>query len=84
MYRFKRRPETASTEYEEQPEKTHPWSDVMDAGGYLIGGIRGRSAIIRNAAGRDQERDRRPHSAPSGWGQGRGSFDPHKVGTKWH
>lgn len=83
-YRFKRRPETASTEYEEQPEKTHPWSDVMDAGGYLIGGIRGRSAIIRNAAGREHERDRRAQAKPSGWGQGRGSFDPHKVGTKWH
>jgi len=83
-YRFKRRKETASTEFEEQPEKTHPWSDVQDALQYLIGGIRGRSAIIRNAADRDHERDRRPPRGTSGWGQGRGNFDPHKVGTSWH
>lgn len=83
-YRYKRRPEHASTEFEEQPEKTHPWSDVHDALQYLVGGIRGRSAVIRNAADRDQERDRRPSRASSGFQQGRGGFDPHKAGTKWH
>lgn len=83
-YRYKRRPEHASTEFEEQPEKTHPWSDVHDALQYLIGGIRGRAAVIRNAADRDQERDRRPSRASSGFPQGRGGFDPHKAGTKWH
>lgn len=83
-YRFKRRPEHASTEFEEQPEKTHPWSDLMDAGGYLIGGVRGRSAIIRNAADRGDDRERRPPRPPSGSTWGRGGFDPHKAGTKWH
>ncbi len=82
-YRFKRRPEHASTEFEEKPDKAHPWSDVMDGGQYLIGGIRGRAGVIRGAADRDHER--RP-SAPSGrqpgspWG--RGGFDPHKVGMR--
>lgn len=83
-YRFKRRPESASTEFEEQPEKTHPWSDVMDGAGYLIGGVRGRSAIIRAAADRDHERDRRPQRPFSGSSWGRGGFDPHKAGAKWH
>jgi hypothetical protein len=84
-YRFKRRKETASTEFEEQPEKTHPWADLQDAGQYLIGGFRGRAGIIRGAAGRADPRDDRGHHAStqrsSPWG-GRGGFDPHKAGAR--
>lgn len=81
-YRFKRRPDSASTEYEEQPEKTHPWSDLHDAGGYLIGGFRGRSSIIRAAAdmsAADRGRFDRGQQRSGGWGAA-GSFDPRKVG----
>lgn len=83
-YRFKRRPETASTEFEEQPEKTHPWSDLQDALQYLIIGFRGRTGAMRGAA--DRDRDRQTQSRPSQpgsspWGR-RGGFDPHKAGAR--
>jgi hypothetical protein len=81
-YRFKRRKENAANEYEEQPEKLHPWSDLMDAGQYLVGGFRGRTAVIRGAADRTGDRDHRGRQ-PSGSSQspwGRGGFDPHRVG----
>lgn len=81
-YRYKRRKETASTEFEEQPEKTHPWADLQDALQYLVIGFRGRAGVIRGAADRQQgERSTRaPGSSSSPWG--RGGFDPHKVGTR--
>lgn len=80
-YRFKRRKETASTEFEEQPEKTHPWSDLHDALQYLIGGFRGRAGVIRGAADRDDRERRAPARSPgSPWG--RGAFDPHKAGSR--
>ncbi|MGI2031952.1 hypothetical protein ACRQ1B_06120 [Rhizobium panacihumi] len=81
-YRYKKRPDHASTEYEEQPEKTHPWSDIHDGGQYLIGGFRGRAGVIRGAAGRDHVEDRadRPPRSRSPWG--RGGFDPHKAGAR--
>lgn len=82
-YRFRRRKETASTEYEEQPEKTHPWSDVHDGLQYLIIGFRGRTGAIRGAADRTEERRGRPPaggSAQSPWGN-KGGFDPHRAGT---
>jgi hypothetical protein len=82
-YRFKRRKETASTEYEEEPEKTHPWSDLADADQYCILGVRGRTGAIRSAADREFEdkwSPRSPGSASSPWGGARGGFDPHKAG----
>ncbi|ASY69377.1 hypothetical protein [Sinorhizobium fredii] len=86
-YRYKKRPESASTEYEEQPEKTHPWSDLQDGLQYLVLGIRGRTAGIRAAADRDDDGRHTPRGdrPPRGWGSGsraggRGGFDPHKVG----
>lgn len=82
-YRYKRRPATASTEYEEQPEKNHPSSDLSDSVQYLVLGIRGRMGALRGAAGDDPEKQKR-RDGP--WGQGgqrqggAGGFDPHKVG----
>lgn len=81
-YRYKKKPATASFEYEEKPEKTHPESDICDADQYGTLGIRGRVGSLRGAAGLD----RLPgQSGASGWnGQGGGgsggSFDVHKVG----
>lgn len=82
-YRFKKRPETAATEYEEEPQKTHPHSDIADADQYCILGFRGRRGAIRAAA--DIEYDERHGGRParssgSPWGQGNTSFDPHKAG----
>ncbi|TPW33234.1 hypothetical protein FJU08_01325 [Martelella alba] len=85
-YRYKRKPEKASTDYEEQPEKTHPWSDLQDGLQYLILGFRGRAGIIRGAADKDREpknsgawsSQKRSSSTP--WGQQ--GFDPHAVGLK--
>lgn len=79
-YRYKRKPEHASTEYEEQPEKTHPWADLHDAAQYLVGGFRGRVGAIRGAAGGDGRRQVGP--APSRQSGGRGGFDPHRVGSR--
>lgn len=81
-YRFKRRKESASTEFEEQPEKTHPWSDLHDALQYLIGGFRGRAGLMRAAAdmgAADRGRFERGQARGGGWGKP-GSFDPRKVG----
>ncbi|MBZ9986067.1 hypothetical protein LB572_03035 [Mesorhizobium sp. BH1-1-5] len=87
-YRFRKKPENSGNEYDDTPEKLHPWSDLQDAGQYVTLGIRGRAAAIRGAAtGRGQgERaggnrwgsqaaggDRRP--AP----KERGGFNPHKF-----
>jgi hypothetical protein len=86
-YRFKRRKETASTEFEEEPEKTHPWSDIMDGLQYLILGFRGRAGVIRGAADKEKQGNRffanHPASGKGPWGSGsRGGFDPHKVGRR--
>uniref|UniRef100_UPI003BA8820B hypothetical protein n=1 Tax=Stappia sp. TaxID=1870903 RepID=UPI003BA8820B len=79
-YRYKRRKASASTEYEEAPEKTHPWADLVDALQYLILGIRGRTAAMRAAAGEMPGRGGGQRS-PRGHSQwGRGGFDVHKVG----
>lgn len=77
-YRFRRKPEASSNEYDEIPEKLHPWSDVQDAGQYVILGIRGRTAAIRGAGtGRAQGENRGWRSQSSG---SRGGFDPHRAG----
>lgn len=87
-YRYKKKPDSASTEYEEQPEKTHPHADLQDAGQYVVLGIRGRTSTIRAAADRDgDQHSPRGDRAPKGWGSGsraggRGGFDPHKVGRR--
>lgn len=82
-YRFRKKKESASNDYDDLPEKLHPWSDLQDAGQYAVLGIRGRAAAIRGAAtGRST-----PESAKRGWGsqQGgkgsarRGGFDPHRF-----
>jgi hypothetical protein len=87
-YRYKRRPERASAEYEDAPEKNHPHSDIHDSAQYGIQGVRGRAGSLRSAAGLD----RAPGSGkPSGWGKpaggargggGRGGFDVHRVGRR--
>lgn len=80
-YRYKRRPATASTEYEEAPEKTHPYSDLCDADQYGTLGIRGRTGSLRAAAGLDRTPGK---SGSTPWGgrqrQSGGGFDVHKVG----
>jgi hypothetical protein len=86
-YRYKKKPASAANDYEDEPEKAHPVSDIQDGGQYLVGGIRGRVGSMRAAA--DKGEDRNAPRAPrpgSGWGgnrsggAGRGGFDPHKVG----
>lgn len=82
-YKYKRKNPNASTEYEEHPEKTHPWSDLADGLQYLILGIRGRTASLRAAAGLPENREGR--SGPWGKrsrGAGKGGFDVHAVGGK--
>lgn len=96
-YRYKRRPERASAEYEDAPEKNHPHSDVHDAGQYGVQGVRGRVGSLRNAAGADKAPGK---GGGSGWtsghggghgdgkgggrraGGGKGGFDVHKVGRR--
>lgn len=82
-YRFKKLSAQSSTEYEEHPEKTHPWSDLMDALQYLIGGVRGRNATMRALTG---NRHLQNGTVGSGWSapnsgkaQARGGFDPHNF-----
>lgn len=83
-YRYKRRPERSSAEYEDAPEKNHPHSDIHDSLQYGVQGVRGRVGSLRNAAGAD----RSPGSGKSsGWGSksgksGSGGFDVHRVGRK--
>lgn len=79
-YRYKRKPATASFEYEEKPEKTHPESDICDADQYGTLGIRGRAGSLRAAAGLDTLPGK---SGSSNWGnQGAAGsgFDVHNVG----
>lgn len=81
-YRYKRRNERASTEYEEKPEKTHPWADIVDALQYAILGVRGRTAAMRAAAGlpNGKSSGRGPWARRAAGASGRGGFDVHKVG----
>lgn len=88
-YRYKRRPERASAEYEDAPEKNHPHSDIQDAAQYGVQGVRGRVGSLRNAAGADKTPGK---GGSSGWGKGHGGrsgssgsksgFDVHRVGRK--
>jgi hypothetical protein len=78
-YRFKKKPRTASHEFEEVPDKTHPHSDLHDALQYAILGLRGRAGAVRGAVD-----GRRAQEAGTSWSQKRraGGFDVHKVGVK--
>lgn len=87
-YRFRKKPEASSNEYDDTPEKLHPWSDLQDAGQYVVLGIRGRAGAIRGAARGD-----RPAGNGSRWGsqmgesgptspsrpRERGGFNPHRF-----
>lgn len=80
-YRFRRRPDSAQTTYEDQPDKGHPWSDVHDALQYGVLGIRGRVGAMRGAAGLDRmPRESSPWRA--GKGGGKGGFDVHRIGGR--
>lgn len=78
-YRFRKNPGTASNEYQDLPEKAHPWSDIQDAGQYMIGGIRGRRGARQAAVDGKQ-------GVSGSWRSQRGQttlgggFDVHKVG----
>jgi hypothetical protein len=78
-YRYKRKPDSASTEYDAVPEK-NDYSHPHDGLQYLVGGYRGRTRIIRNARA-DAMREKAT-AIRSVWGGSRapGSFDPMKVG----
>lgn len=83
-YRFRKKKENSGNEYEDIPEKLHPWSDLQDGGQYAILGIRGRSAAIRGAGtGRQQSEGERRWGSQSGGGKSRpndrGGFNPHKF-----
>lgn len=85
-YRFKKRPQTGGNEYEDMPEKLHPWSDLQDAGQYAIIGIRGhRSVMDAIGGGRTGGKGSRSWASQSngstGWGNARG-FDPHSAGVR--
>ena len=75
-FKYKRKAAAAGGGFQEDPEKTHPWSDVHDAAQYLVLGVRGRIGSLRAAAG-DTRSDRR-----GGWGGGKrkSGFDVHRIG----
>ncbi|CAN7375804.1 hypothetical protein LJR231_002257 [Phyllobacterium sp. LjRoot231] len=80
-YRFKKKPAGSTDEFEDLPEKSHPWSDIQDAGQYVILGIRGRAGAIRGAG----TGERQLPGGGSGWGskpRGSSGFDPHRSGTR--
>ena len=85
QYRFKKKPNTASNEYEDLPEKKHPVSDIQDGGQYCIIGIRGnrvQAGIISGQQGKGgQQGWSSQRNGQSGW-KSQGGFDPHKVGVK--
>jgi hypothetical protein len=84
-YRYKRRPERASAEYEDAPEKNHPHSDIHDSLQYGVQGVRGRVGSLRNAAGADRVPGKGGSSiwsSQKGKPGGKGSFDVHRVGRK--
>ncbi len=87
-YRFKKKVEgsTSSNEYDELPEKAHPWSDIADAGQYLVIGIRGHRAVLTGdyragAGGQRWSSQANTQPQGAGWGS-QGGFDPHKVGAR--
>lgn len=86
-YRFKKRPQTGGNEYEDMPEKLHPWSDLMDAGQYLIIGSRGHHFVMQAIQGGRASASEAPggwasqRNGATGWNRPAG-FDPHKVGTR--
>jgi hypothetical protein len=85
-YRYRKKPETSSNEYDDLPEKLHPWSDLQDGGQYVILGMRGRAAALRGAASGERQDEgrgwRSQQVSKGGWGRGTGSgFDPHKAGA---
>lgn len=82
-YRYRKKPEKSSNEYDDLPEKLHPWSDVQDGGQYVILGIRGRAAALRGAAsGKNPESGWRSQGGGDGWGKGaKMGFDPHRAGA---
>lgn len=81
-YRFKKLTSAASNDYEDLPEKAHPWSDIADAGQYLVIGARGYRAVLtgeQQAAGTRWASQGNAQGQGAGWGRPSG-FDPHKVG----
>lgn len=81
-YRFKKKPDSATNEYEDMPEKAHPWSDVADAGQYVVIGIRGHRAVLTGDRGLGQQQGRwssQTGARPAGW-RSQGGFDPHRSG----
>lgn len=87
-YRFRKKPENkgGGNEYEDTPEKLHPWSDVQDGGQYAILGIRGRIGAMRGAATGEQQRagdtgrfstQRQQPGRPAP--KERGGFNPHRF-----
>lgn len=84
-YRYRKKPDSATNDYDDMPEKAHPWSDLADAGQYVCMGIRG-PASLRDLLGelnkQKQEQGWRSQNGvmvPSGW-KSQGGFDPHKAG----
>lgn len=77
-YRFRKRPGGEADDYEDAPEKSHPHSDIADAGQYLIGGYRGRAGVMRALGGEEGGQGR-----AGGWGRrgAGGGFNPHAVGA---
>jgi len=84
-YRFKKRPQSGGNEYEDLPEKLHPWSDLQDAGQYVIIGIRGHRGVMAAVNGGtrpgpgQQQGWASQNSGQRGW-KSQGGFDPHKAG----
>lgn len=78
-YRFRRKRGADDDRWDEEPEKSHPYSDLADALQYVIGGVRGRVPAQRAAAGL---RDRAAGDGRGPWAGAsrRRGFDPHKVG----
>ncbi len=73
-YRFKKLSAQATNDFDDRPEKNHPYSDLADATQYLIGGVRGRAGIIANASGTKT-------GLGGGWGGNiKDGFDPRNVG----
>lgn len=78
-YRYRKKTGPGDDKWDDEPEKKHPWSDLADALQYGIGGIRGRTAAQRLAAG-VRERSAGETSGPWGKTARRGGFDVHRVG----
>lgn len=80
-YRFKKLTAAASNDYEDLPEKSHPWSDIADAGQYLVIGARGHRAVLtgERQQGTQWSSQGPGQSQGAGWGRPSG-FDPHRAG----